>query len=115
MFGSSNDKKEKGLKKAEVASTYAPLHSWNDCGCAGACWHGKSASEVTASPLLLARDELTPKTNKSPPRRTVPLSSSPVTEPIQLEDFLKKFEKTGARPKSHKLHLWPEVIIRKFK
>jgi len=89
--------------------------TWNECGCAGACWHGKSASYVTASSLSLATDQLILKYNRSQPRRAAPLSNSPVTEPIKLEDFLKKFKGTGTCPKTHMFHLRPEIIMRKLK
>jgi len=89
--------------------------TWNECGCAGACWHGTFASYITASPLSLATDQLMLAYNRSQPRRATPLSNPSVTEPIKLEDFLKKFKGTGTPPKTHMLHLHPEIIMCKFK
>jgi len=86
---------------------------WNECGCAGACWHGRSTASVPASLSPHPTEELEPEKTPHHTRNPAPLSNQPA-KPIMLEDFLKKFEGSGARPKLHKLYLRPEVIVRKL-
>jgi len=86
---------------------------WNECGCAGACWHGRSTANIPVSLPPHTTEELEPEKTPRHTRNPAPLSNQPA-KPIMLEDFLKKFEGSGARPKLHKLHLRPEVIMRKL-
>jgi len=86
---------------------------WNECGCAGACWHARSTDNIPVSLPSHPTEDLEPEKTPRPTRNPAPLSNQPA-KPIMLEDFLKKFEGTGARPKLHRLHLHPEVIMRKL-